>query len=380
MFNQIKILLLVVLGLIIVNHSEAQTIKQDTITHQFDNFGGEYIHINQPETPLHYFVYKFKPSKKNELKSVYANEYIPDFFRNTINQVSKRETNSKTKVVAAINGDFFSYKSGELEGFQVTNGEVVYAHVDKIKYGVNIDKKNGVYLDSVYFEGNLKTWKHTYSLTGVNTLQYRDSLQSIVLLDSHINFDSIQPKNYKLVLLEKKGKKFQYKSIVSEVPESIKSNQYLLAINIPNSEAIITEIQSRKVKLDLSLKSKATNKKVKVAQHISGGVPLLVDGKIPQISVNMYGTYRGKKHPRTALGINKKDNTVVFLVVDGRSDISVGANYETLSKLFLENGCTDAVNLDGGGSSALWLDGEIKNIPSDKTGTRPCLNYLLFSI
>ena len=50
-----------------------------------------------------------------------------------------------------------------------------------------------------------------------------------------------------------------------------------------------------------------------------------------------------------------------------------------MAQLFIENNCTDALNLDGGGSSALWLHGEIKNQPSDKEGPRPCLNYLLLS-
>jgi hypothetical protein len=70
-------------------------------------------------------------------------------------------------------------------------------------------------------------------------------------------------------------------------------------------------------------------------------------------------------HPRTALGF-KEDGTWVFVVVDGRQPgISIGMSLPELADLMLALGCTDALNLDGGGSSTLYLDQGIKNSPSD---------------
>ena len=61
----------------------------------------------------------------------------------------------------------------------------------------------------------------------------------------------------------------------------------------------------------------------------------------------------------------KKDGTVLVLVVDGRSTDSKGLTLQELATYFLRLGARDAVNLDGGGSSEMVINGEIVNKPSD---------------
>ena len=79
--------------------------------------------------------------------------------------------------------------------------------------------------------------------------------------------------------------------------------------------------------------------------------------------------YYQDKHPRTCVGITD-DNELVMVVVDGRSSVSQGVTYEQLAKIMLGLGCDDALGLDGGGSSTMWVKGEpgnIVNTPSDGT-------------
>ena len=66
-------------------------------------------------------------------------------------------------------------------------------------------------------------------------------------------------------------------------------------------------------------------------------------------------------HPRTAIGV-REDGVVLFLIVDGRQEgISEGMTTPELGKVFLELGATDAINLDGGGSTTLAInDGETR--------------------
>ena len=55
-----------------------------------------------------------------------------------------------------------------------------------------------------------------------------------------------------------------------------------------------------------------------------------------------------------------------FVVIDGRQPgVSVGMTYPEMAALAKEYGCTDAIELDGGGSSTLWAMGKILNSPSD---------------
>lgn len=75
--------------------------------------------------------------------------------------------------------------------------------------------------------------------------------------------------------------------------------------------------------------------------------------------------------PRTAIG-QRKDGTVVFVVVDGRSVSSAGVTIKTLQKIMIEQGCYNAANLDGGSSTVLSYKDEIINNPSgsDADGMR----------
>ena len=71
-------------------------------------------------------------------------------------------------------------------------------------------------------------------------------------------------------------------------------------------------------------------------------------------------------HPRTMLGYTKDQKTIIFAVLDGRSTISRGGNFEELSDMMIYAGAHWAVNTDGGGSSSMYLPllGTMNN-PSD---------------
>ncbi len=74
-------------------------------------------------------------------------------------------------------------------------------------------------------------------------------------------------------------------------------------------------------------------------------------------------------NPRTGICVTH-DNKMVVIVVDGRSEASGGLLIQELGELMQTLGCKDALNLDGGGSTAMIVDGFVTNHPSDKTGMR----------
>jgi hypothetical protein len=107
------------------------------------------------------------------------------------------------------------------------------------------------------------------------------------------------------------------------------------------------------------------------ARTAIGGGPVLVrDGKPVPITIppNLRGAlpYQYKsmteRHPRSSVGWNK---THLFLVqVDGRQPgLSMGMTVSELSEYFVKLGCTEAMNLDGGASSTIWLNGMVVNSP-----------------
>jgi exopolysaccharide biosynthesis protein len=71
-------------------------------------------------------------------------------------------------------------------------------------------------------------------------------------------------------------------------------------------------------------------------------------------------------HPRTAVGVSGDGRTAYFVVTDGRKEGVPGLTLPELAKFLREElGVCEAMNLDGGGSSAMWVRDEIVNVPSD---------------
>lgn len=78
-------------------------------------------------------------------------------------------------------------------------------------------------------------------------------------------------------------------------------------------------------------------------------------------------------HPRTGIGYSQDSGTVYFCVVDGRSSSSAGVRTKELGEIMKSAGASTAINLDGGGSSALYVkDFGIMNTPSDGTERAVC--------
>ena len=101
-------------------------------------------------------------------------------------------------------------------------------------------------------------------------------------------------------------------------------------------------------------------------EGISFGPPLIVNGE-KMITDGDGGWGVG---PRTAIG-QRKDGTVLFLVIDGRQPgYSVGATLRDLQNILYEEGAVIAANLDGGSSSTLYLNGNVVNKPADLLGER----------
>ena len=79
--------------------------------------------------------------------------------------------------------------------------------------------------------------------------------------------------------------------------------------------------------------------------------------------------------PRTAVG-QRKDGIVLFAVIDGDSYATYGATMQDLIDIFTRYGAYNAANLDGGGSSSLYVDGKLVNNPKGfgYTGERYLIN------
>ncbi|MBC7849411.1 MAG: phosphodiester glycosidase family protein [Chitinophagaceae bacterium] len=105
---------------------------------------------------------------------------------------------------------------------------------------------------------------------------------------------------------------------------------------------------------------------------IGGGPVLLQDGKvtITNRQEQMFVNGLNDRHPRTAMGYTKKGKLIILMIEGRAPGIADGATLLQEAQILQSLGCVEALNLDGGGSSCMLVNGQITINPSDKTGQR----------
>ncbi len=118
---------------------------------------------------------------------------------------------------------------------------------------------------------------------------------------------------------------------------------------------------------------------------VNGGPELVRDGRVHvtpqrdgfvQPSPSVYYGFSQQRNPRTFAGTDAAGRTLIA-TVDGRSTASLGTSIVETAALARALGMRDALNLDGGGSTTMVVDGRVVNQPSDATGERPVGDALL---
>lgn len=124
----------------------------------------------------------------------------------------------------------------------------------------------------------------------------------------------------------------------------------------------------------VTMLKKGNFKKWKMYTAVGGGPVLVQQGEI-SITNNEEMKFSGKaiddKHPRSAMGYTR-NGKLIFLAIEGRfPGKAEGATLTQMAQLLKNIGCVEALNLDGGGSTCLLINGKETIKPSDKTGQRP---------
>jgi exopolysaccharide biosynthesis protein len=149
--------------------------------------------------------------------------------------------------------------------------------------------------------------------------------------------------------------------------DSSKKFAYASQMPIPFFSDSVDRVNLHSIKSNTRDESVNFNKwKMKTA--IGGGPVLVQNGEI-KITNNEERKFGGKAvnnlEPRTAIGYTK-DQKIIILVCEGRSSNAAGLSLVQLSKIFKDLGCVEALNLDGGGSSCMLVNGKETNTPSTK--------------
>jgi exopolysaccharide biosynthesis protein len=101
-------------------------------------------------------------------------------------------------------------------------------------------------------------------------------------------------------------------------------------------------------------------------ENVMQSGPLLTLNNVDEVLDTV--AFNRLRHPRTCVGI-KANGSVILLTADGRNENAAGMSLFELTKIMRWLGCTSAINLDGGGSTTLWINGfannGVVNYPTD---------------
>ena len=142
--------------------------------------------------------------------------------------------------------------------------------------------------------------------------------------------------------------------------------KYLLGEQVDESEKVDFIGMTKGGNLIAGMYNKKELSELGAIEGLSFGPPLIINGeKVIKSGDGGWGI-----SPRSAIG-QKKDGTVLFLVIDGRQPgYSIGATLVDVQNIMYEQGAYIAANLDGGSSTTLYYNGNVINKPADLLGER----------
>lgn len=312
-------------------------VKHIKVTKYYD---GRPVRINIVEIDL-------KLAEDFELKPALSSTSNNLRSRRTITTIAKN-TNS----IVAVNGTYFKPQTGVPLGTLMIDGKVYTGPVyDRVGMGIF---DNGFDMARVQFDSVLEGSKNSVKVDNINQPRML-STHVIAYSNDWGKTSPSSPKyGFQIALKDNKVVGASYSSLA--IPEG----GYVI---VGPAKLLRPLAFEKKVKLKIGISPDWKN----VKHIISGGPYLVKDSKVfVDMTAQKLGSVGGK-NPRTAIGYTK-DNEMIMVTVDGREGSSVGMTLMQLAGFMKSLGCINAMNLDGGGSTVMFVNGRVVNKPQVRGG------------
>ena len=289
-------------------------------------------------------------SDKIKVLPILANEGIAQ--RESLSAMCKRYN-----AVAGINGSYFTWR-GDPIGTLIINRKLISSPLYKRSvFGISED--DSLIFGNPDFSGTLKSDNISVKIDAVN--QPRKGSSLVVYTPEYARSTMTSEAGREFVLVKGKIVGVHQKDALIPPDGVVVSAGGVKA-------SMLSQLRlGQSIELDYSIDSPWNS----IKHAICGGPRLLLNGKI---SINgkeekFDSSIINGRHPRTAVAMTF-DGDLLLIVVDGRKKDSPGMKLQELAEYLQRLGCMAAINLDGGGSTAMYLNGKIVNKPSDGTERR----------
>jgi exopolysaccharide biosynthesis protein len=306
--------------------------------------------------------------------------------KRTITSAAQYMEKNNLRPLIGINADFFSVKTGIPMGYTIIDGEL-YSKESGIQDAVGFREDGSAFIDKLGIDASLTHNETKIGIQYVNKWPQDGFSWVYMLTDDYGNTTKTNFNALYVICTPIEGNLALNTTMQLRVDEVyIKNGE----IAIPDGKYVfVMDVDGDKTCFNM-LASLAAGDTLKFANSVYGAehsdwtqakhALSSIGGRLLNNGVVGSGFMTGAA-PRTAVGI-KADGTVVFYTIDGRlTNHSYGAQVKTLAYRMAELGCVDAINLDGGGSTAIGAmfpgteEFKVTNIPSDGA-LRQCANYI----
>lgn len=284
--------------------------------------------------------------------------------------------------LAAINSGYFrttgTYR-GDSVGIQVLNGQILSeSNNGRAAAGLSEGSEaQKIIFGHIVFTGELLAGAKTkHAINGLNRPRAEDEL--IVFTPEFHRTTLTDPKGLEVIVRRGRIAEIRDQQGSSTIP----ADGFVISASGVAREWILQNLNKRgSVGLSLKMSPVETDQKEewqKAASIIGGGPQLIKDGRveITNTAEKILPAFVSDLHPRTAIA-KLKSGELLLVTVDGRQTASIGMSLTMLADLLIEFGVTDAINLDGGGSTTMVIRNKLVNKPSDTTGERPVSDAIL---
>ena len=258
----------------------------------------------------------------------------------------------KNNSLVAINGTYFKPQTGVPLGTLMINGKIYTGPIyNRVAMGIF---EEGFDMARLELNAQVKSFKGNLKVDNINQPRML-STHVIVYTPEWGSFAPPSPKYGKQIAVEN-GKIVSIGTQTMPIPH----NGYVI---VGPDERLSKLYRAKHVDLDIKTIPNWDN----VKHIISGGPYLVKNGEVfVDMTEQKLGAIGGK-NPRTAIGYTQ-DGNFIMVAVDGREGASVGLTLKELAWFMKSIGCINAMNLDGGGSTVMYVNGRVVNMPKVKGG------------
>ncbi|MBQ5777305.1 MAG: phosphodiester glycosidase family protein [Oscillospiraceae bacterium] len=290
----------------------------------------------------------------------------------TVNTIANNmsDKNGGDVAVAAVNGDFFTFGVGVPHGIFIDDGRILSTPPQYYAaFGITNDNKPFITRHGTILDKEFRINGILCDITGINNPHTKDAASLMLYTADYARSTKTGTEAYELLCRVISGDvrhgetlTFTVEKIFDAVGDTALSDGYIVLSAQGSRIADLKKLSAGETH-SVSFRFNEAWANVKFAV---GGIELLLkDGEV-------YSRSDTSNQPRTSVGI-RPDGTVVMATFDGRGDAK-GMSYEASARAMKALGCTDALNLDGGGSTTFVLrtpGAASTNIVNNVSGSSP---------